>query len=494
MTNYTKFIIRGSLFILFITALSALLGYSLRVILARNLEPIELGLFYAIFNFVMFFSLLRNFGLGAALIKYIPQYQVKNETHLISSSISSIFWLRILIAGLVSLILLSITTYLSEHYFKDPRATLIYFFIVLFFFFGIIVDNLRNLFEAFQKPFLFPLVDFSKNLVVLLLCIFLFYFSSLERVLIPGIAYFLSVVFLPFIFFPIFLYVFPLFKYSLRFNKTLAKEYLFFGLPFILISVSSIIISQVDTLILTYFRTLEEVGVYNIVLPTSLLLLYFSNALSSVLFPLCSQLMAKKDFNQLSTIIKVIQKYIFVVIVPIGFSLFVFARDFLGLLFGEEYTTGALALQILIPGVIFYVLSIVFQYILAGIGHPKKVAFIVGAAALTNLGLNLLLIPSFGINGAAITTSFSYILALGLTLYFLSKEITLSIPWKSWLFTFFAGFIFIITLDYLFSVLSFNYFVNLGISLIVSGLVYLALILLFKVVDLSEIALFLKKV
>ena len=52
MESYTKFAVRGAATILVISLIAAILGYVVRVLLARNLEVEEFGLFYAVFAFV----------------------------------------------------------------------------------------------------------------------------------------------------------------------------------------------------------------------------------------------------------------------------------------------------------------------------------------------------------------------------------------------------------------------------------------------------------
>ena len=44
---------------------------------------------------------------------------------------------------------------------------------------------------------------------------------------------------------------------------------------------------------LTYFRSLEEVGIYNVVLPTVMILAFFSHAIYHVFFPMVSELWSK---------------------------------------------------------------------------------------------------------------------------------------------------------------------------------------------------------
>jgi O-antigen/teichoic acid export membrane protein len=60
------------------------------------------------------------------------------------------------------------------------------------------------------------------------------------------------------------------------------------GIPRILL------ISSADTLILTYFKSLEEVGLYSAVIPIINLMLYFPIAISTVIMPLSAELWAKR--------------------------------------------------------------------------------------------------------------------------------------------------------------------------------------------------------
>ena len=50
-------------------------------------------------------------------------------------------------------------------------------------------------------------------------------------------------------------------------------------------------------------------------------------------------------------------------------------------------------------------------------------------AAAVNLGLNLLVVPLFGIVGAAVTTLFAFAMVLGITIYYSSRELTFPIDW-----------------------------------------------------------------
>ena len=293
----------------------------------------------------------------------------------------------------------------------------------------------------------------------------------------------------PLLFLPVLLRVFNFSKYKLIFSKRFGKKLFFFGLPFVFVSISAIVISQVDTLLLTYFRSLGEVAVYNVVLPLSMILLQFSSALAVILFPMCSELWAKGEKENLVKIINSIYKYSYAIIIPLGLVVFAFTPLILESFFGREYVQGALAMRILLMGVILYTIANVNQYVLAGIGKPKITAKIVGIVALFNFSGNLILIPYYGIVGAAIMTTLSYALALVLSLKYLHKYIELKIDYTSWVKMFFAGVLTVFMFYSLCSLFSFRLWVEFCLFGLVAIIFYVTLLLIFKIISFKELKL-----
>jgi O-antigen/teichoic acid export membrane protein len=78
--------------------------------------------------------------------------------------------------------------------------------------------------------------------------------------------------------------------------------------------------------------------------------------------------------------------------------------------FGPEFERGSTALSILLVGQVVNVAAGPVGVLLTMTGHEKRVAAAVGASACCNLLLNLLLIPRFGIEGAAVASAVSLIL------------------------------------------------------------------------------------
>ena len=268
---------------------------------------------------------------------------------------------------------------------------------------------------------------------------------------------------------------------------SISKKLFLFGIPVLVTSVGSKIISDIDTLILTYFRPLSEVGIYNVVLPSAMILIVLASSLSKVIFPMTSELWAKKDKKRLSEGLRLMYKYSFVLIIPVIFTIFIFSKFFVTVFFGKEYAPGATSLQILLFGVLFFIVASINHNIISGIGQPKTVTKIILFAALTNAAVNFVLIPWLGINGAAIATTFSYLLALVLSTKMATKYIKIKFPLKEWLKSIISAVLFVFAIYLIKELLSLNPWWEIIISVTIAGIIYLTSIYFLKIIDIKEI-------
>ena len=58
---------------------SAVIAYLIRIIMARTLTPEEVGLIFACLTLINILFFLKDFGIGQAVTKYIPEYVVKKQ-------------------------------------------------------------------------------------------------------------------------------------------------------------------------------------------------------------------------------------------------------------------------------------------------------------------------------------------------------------------------------------------------------------------------------
>lgn len=478
-----KKLILDAILVFFVGFLAYFLGYFIRITLSRQLSLEEFGLFYAVFTFVSFFLVIRDFGTDYSLRKFIPEFLVNKQYGRIKSSVKFVLLINFVVTLVISLFFILFSDFLVKNYFGIADAKPMLFVLSAFFILYSLYGTFISVFFGFQKSRLYSLDIFLVNFFVL---IGVFVFSK-YGVLAPAIAYLISVTICLIFGVVMFLKIFSYFKYEDDFSGKLKKKLINYGFPLLLAAIGFTVIAQIDTLMLTSFRTLEEVGIYNVVLPTAMLLISLGSSLALVMLPFVSEYWASKKFEELSKIIKNIYKNIFVIVVPLSLIVFTFSDSILKYLFGEEFIVGSLSLQILSIGMILFSVATINNSIISAVGRPRLVTKFVLIAAILNVFLNLALIPSFGINGAAIATSMAYLAVLIMSSKRVGKFVNVNLPFFDWIKTFISGGIFVGVVFYLRTLIEVNNIFEFAFILFLGGIVYLILIFLLKVLSVEEV-------
>jgi O-antigen/teichoic acid export membrane protein len=164
-----------------------------------------------------------------------------------------------------------------------------------------------------------------------------------------------------------------------------------------------------------------EVGAYKAALVLAEMLWLIPVAFQTVLLHYVSEMWKKKKFHGLENIINGIAKYVTLAMILFGFGLLVLAGPFLRIYYGSGVEDSVLPLQILILGSLGFGLARIINPIIEGTGHIIKGIRISAGIVALNIGLNILLIPTYGIVGAAVATSISYFAKLIQYVYLLRK-------------------------------------------------------------------------
>jgi O-antigen/teichoic acid export membrane protein len=133
-------------------------------------------------------------------------------------------------------------------------------------------------------------------------------------------------------------------------------------------------------------------------------------AIQTISYPATSEYWANNNHSPLQTMIDKSMKYTACILLPIGLGVGFFARDIIALIFGVGFVYAVLPLQILIIGTVIFGLVKAIGGSLPGIGRVDVNLKVTGFGAIVNIILNLLLIPIYGIIGAAIATITSFVI------------------------------------------------------------------------------------
>ncbi len=200
--------------------------------------------------------------------------------------------------------------------------------------------------------------------------------------------------------------------------------------PMLLANSYTLFLFWSGTLLLGFFRPAEDVGIYETVLRVGALINFALNAINSIAASKFSESHATGDREAFEKVTAYAKRMIFWTAFPVGFVLLFFHSFILGL-FGKTVAGGATALYIIVAGYFVNAISGPVGTILNMTGHQVIYQNVLLAAGIVNVGLCLVLIPEYGINGAAAATAVSMMLWNLLSVYFVKKKfgiLTIYIP------------------------------------------------------------------
>ncbi len=411
--------------------LGSFLAYLFRRMLAVHLSVSDYGLIYAMIGFFSFFMLFIDLGLEQAATKYIVESQVKNNIDTIKSIAFSVLGFQLVCSAIFLIIVYLFSQQLATYYFHTASAAEYLIMLGVWFCTSPLIMFISYILLGFERTTWYTAVDFFRMVILCTGTILLFMWG--KGIYAPLIMYAIVNIILFCVYLPYVLSFFPkIFKYTHLFSYTQFKEVFSYGILIALTSFGWVIITQTDILMLTYFTTTYEVGLYAIALPISLLLLFVMRPINIVFAPLVAKYAVEKKEKELSQTIATAYKYAFILLLPVVLCFVMFPDMIISILFSQEYSTAARALQILACGTLFYAFSLFNSIIFNGLGKAKIMAKVVAIISVVNIILNAILIPIYSIAGAAIATSVSYVLLFIISTMYEMRYITMEFPIISW--------------------------------------------------------------
>lgn len=203
----------------------------------------------------------------------------------------------------------------------------------------------------------------------------------------------------------------PMYSSQLRFSAPLAVA-----------TTTNFLLGNADLFIIGYFMSSASVGVYNIAYTLGRLLTVFSSSISFLALPLFSEMHDDGDMDRLESVLKTMTKWGVFPTLPVLLVMVLFPIETISLTFGSKYATpeGIVAIQILALG--FGFIALTGPGGLTAIGETKIVMYATVTSSVANVVLNVIMIPTFGIAGAAMATVLMFALQYGIRLVFFYRH------------------------------------------------------------------------
>ena len=193
----------------------------------------------------------------------------------------------------------------------------------------------------------------------------------------------------------------------IKFNKEYQKKNISYGFKSYLANMITFLNYRLDTFIIKALsKSTMAVGQYGVSVTLAEQVWVFASAISSVMFPYITSIENDEDKSKVTSLtFKIVMVVTFMAIIVLFF-----ASNLIRFVYGEDYYGSIIPLKILLIGVFSLSLGKILANDIASRGKPELNALSNLIGLLVNVIFNILLIPRFGIAGAAMATSISYTL------------------------------------------------------------------------------------
>ncbi|HIP27193.1 MAG TPA: flippase [Flavobacteriaceae bacterium] len=392
-----KEILKGSLIIFIFKIFGAISLFLIYLLIPRYYGIEVFGVFNLIFGILIIGTVFSRMGLDTYILRIISSLDEDAETT--SSFLKEVFKILFFSSIFVGLFIVLISEILNTYIFKSIDATnyllVLALLILPYTFFNILPEVFRG-FDDIKIYSFFR--NFLQNFLILLFLATSILMSwNYSPIYILYVALFvISVV-------VILVAVFFLRKRNIQLRQAgkYNKKILIHSYPMFLATSIMFLMSYVDSFMIGYYLDEYQVGIYSACINLSMLITFIPMAIGGFISPKVSKYYSSGEKQKVKDIFKNSLIIIVVVTIPIFMIIYFYAEFFLGL-FGKAFIVATTTLLITNIAFLSEALCGPVGFILNMTDNQHIFMKILIIALLINIIFNSLLIPIYGINGAAV--------------------------------------------------------------------------------------------
>lgn len=417
------------------TGINALAGFIMSIIFARFLGKDVYGELILVYTVVTLFMSLSNFGLSAALLRFIPIYiKEKDEKRFTRFTLTAV-GLGIFFTLFFSLTMFFLSDFISARVFNRPSLAIFMKWGVLYLFtFSLLTNIVFSLYHGFQRwkeECLLNGVYFSLSILSILAALAIFDKGIIEILKINALLGF-GVITIGVLYIRRFMKMTTI---SLKAEYLLPelKEALSFSAPVLVSELLFYLIFRLDKIFLGIYRPMAELSQYYVAFAISTGIMMFIKVSETVFAPYLAKIAGEKD-----DILKRRFQSLFRIFLhlPIIFliGLYFLVDPIIETIYGPDFEIAAVALKISLVIILLRSGMMPIGLFLVNVyGKTFEVTKISIVNALAHFILYPLLIPKYGYRGTLMATIIGYALIWIYIMLFI-KEIKRLIPYRSLLY------------------------------------------------------------
>ena len=195
-------------------------------------------------------------------------------------------------------------------------------------------------------------------------------------------------------------------------------------------SFGNIIFESIGIIVIGYYMTITDVGIYGVCWGFSAFAIIVSSALINTLFNKISYWKSQGDIDSIAKSFSRAYIYSLTVSIPIFFGGVILGKNLLQYIYSQEFIVGIVPLIILIAMRIFQSIQQIICNILMAMDYVRMAFYVTFVMAIVNIILAFLFIPYFGLIGAALASLFAVAISVIIAYYPISRIIPVTIERK----------------------------------------------------------------
>lgn len=400
--------ISSTLFVFIFQVIRALFIIASGAAIARFLGPEGKGIVSLMTSFSILTATVACLSLEGGLAYYLSRHKLwLRSSFLLAITFAFSLW------GIATSFLLIFKKILSDTFLESLVG---YPFVIIIALIGIVICN-RLLVGILQGLQFFRILLVPQSVTSLLL------FSSLILLYVLGELSILNAL-LAYAFFPVIILIiytsnilYTAWKIPRRKSEGMWRKVLIFSLKQHFGTIFREVNYRLDYLILAYFLSVDKLGFYSVAVGLSELIWHIPMAVGLTTFPRIAQANYQKgcilaiQTVRLTLIISILAGILFLIIGPV----------LIKVVFGSKFTISITPFMILLPSAVAMAIAKVVLTNLSGLGKPEYQSINAFFVLFVSVFLSLILIPKYGIVGAAVAKSVGYSLAFILGMIWFTK-------------------------------------------------------------------------
>lgn len=406
-SSQTKKLIRGSSLLILGRVIAIVLNFIVQVITVRYLMKADYGAFAYSLSIASMGASVAVFGLGRTLNRFAPVFQEKNEFGKMAGTVAlTLCCVTGLSIGVVLLVLGS-QGYIGTNLVTDPLSMSLMLILILMVPLKAIDSILDELFATFAKPkdLLVRRHLISPLLKMLAVVPLIFAHSDVRMLAISFVVCGSMGTLYSFVVLWKVLKNADLLKHFRRDKiKVPARQVFGFSIPLMSTDLLVIVRSSLVTLVLEFCHGALGVAAFRAVLPVARLNTFVADSFRLMFGPAISRMYARGESASIDQAFWRTSAWIAVGTFPLFLTCVCQSKFITVTLFGPQYADSSGILAMLSVG--FYLSAIVGfnNEILKAHGHVGRIFLTDILTVIAAIGLNLWLVPRWGVAGGAVTT------------------------------------------------------------------------------------------